>query len=167
VVSTLEHDPDAIAEWLDGLRRRFPERPIEIAIEQSRGALVHALRECDGVRLYPINPQQRARYREAVHPSGGQDDPRDAELLAKFLRQTCHEFADHARQGSTWSKAFYALKLSQGLKHHAAVRALAYKWIRILFLFRLWTTPTAYSESHDLAQRPKNNSPLLKFLEQA
>ena len=84
-VSILEQDPQAIAQWLDGLRRRFADRPIEIALEQSRGALVHALRECEGVRLYPINPKQLARYREAMYPSGGKDDPRDAELLAKFL----------------------------------------------------------------------------------
>lgn len=58
----------------------------------------------------------------------------------KFLRQTFHEFADHARKWSPWAKAFYQLKRSQGMKHHAAIRALAYKWMRIIF--RLWKTNT-------------------------
>ena len=82
---TFEHDPDAIAEWLDQLRRRFPGRPILLAIEQSRGALVHALMEAEGIQIYPINPKQLARYREAVYPAGGKSDPRDAELGAMFL----------------------------------------------------------------------------------
>ncbi len=84
-VSTLEQEADAIADWTHGLRQRFPGRLVIIAIEQSRGALVHALREVEGLQLYPINPKQLARYREAVDPSGRKDDPRDAELLARFL----------------------------------------------------------------------------------
>jgi transposase len=83
---------------------------------------------------------------------------------SKFLRQTFHEFADHARHWSTWSRAFYAMKRAHGMKHHAAVRALAYKWIRILF--RLWKTNATYSETHYLAQLQNKNSPLLKFLQQ-
>lgn len=82
---TFKHDPDAIAEWLEQLHRKYPKRTIIIAIEQSRGALVHALQEAEGLQIYPINPKQLARYREAIYPAGGKNDPRDAELLARFL----------------------------------------------------------------------------------
>ena len=81
----------------------------------------------------------------------------------KFLRQTFHEFADHARKWSSWSKAFYKMKRDTGMKHHAAVRALAYKWIRIIF--RLWQNRELYSEQQYLQQLTKTNSPIIPFLE--
>ncbi len=81
----------------------------------------------------------------------------------KFLRQTFHEFADHARKWSAWSKAFYRMKRAAGMKHHAAIRALAFKWIRIIF--RLWKTNTLYSEAAYLRQLQATGSPLLAFLE--
>ena len=83
---TLDQDPDDIADWVHELQQRFPGHTLAIALEQSRGALVHALLAFEGLRLYPINPKQLARYREAVYPSGGKNDPRDAELLARFLQ---------------------------------------------------------------------------------
>jgi transposase len=82
---TLEQDPDEIAAWIGELRQRFPGHTLAIALEQSRGALIHALLGFDGLELYPINPKQLARYREALDPSGAKTDPRDAELLARFL----------------------------------------------------------------------------------
>jgi transposase len=82
---TLDQDPDDIADWVHELQQRFPGHVLAIALEQSRGALVHALLGFDGLRLYPINPKQLARYRESLDPSGGKNDPRDAELLARFL----------------------------------------------------------------------------------
>ena len=75
---TLDQDPDAITGWIHGLQQRFPGRTIAIALEQSRGALVYTLMGLEGLQLYPLNPKQLARYREAIHPSGGKDDPRDA-----------------------------------------------------------------------------------------
>ena len=81
---------------------------------------------------------------------------------SKFLRQTFHEFADQARKWSPWSTAYYDMRRAQGTKHHAAVRALAYKWIRIIF--RLWKTNTIYNEATYQTQLRKTNSPLLKYL---
>jgi transposase len=80
----------------------------------------------------------------------------------KFLRQTFQEFAEYARRFSDWSRAFYAMKRAQGMKHHAAVRALAYKWVRILF--RIWQTRTPYSEAAYTEQLKSRNSPLLAYL---
>jgi transposase len=80
----------------------------------------------------------------------------------KFLRQTFHEFANCARQWSSWSQAFYAMKRAGGMKHHAAVRALAFKWIRLLF--RLWKTRTIYSETDYIQHLKQKHSPVIKFL---
>lgn len=81
----------------------------------------------------------------------------------KFLHQTFHEYADHSRKKSAWAQAFYRMKRAAGCGHHATLRALAFKWIRIIF--RCWTTRQPYHEARYLAALAKQQSPLLKFLE--
>jgi transposase len=76
----------------------------------------------------------------------------------KFLRQTFHEFADASRRKSLWAQAYYAERRQRGASHHAAVRALAYKWIRILY--RCWKTQTPYDEARYLQALRRRRSPL-------
>ncbi len=80
----------------------------------------------------------------------------------KYLRQTFHEFAAHARRWSPWSKAFYNYQRAKGKGHHAALRALAYKWLRIIY--RMWKTRQPYDEPHYIDQLERKQSPILKFL---
>jgi transposase len=51
----------------------------------------------------------------------------------KFLRQSFHEFAGCSIRYCDWAKAYYELQRAAGKGHHAAVRSVAFKWIRILF----------------------------------
>lgn len=81
----LEQTPEALQAWVSQLRRRFPHGPVAIALEQSRGSLFYALMNYDFLLLYPIAPKSLASYRKAFYPSGGKDDPVDAELLLEFL----------------------------------------------------------------------------------
>lgn len=83
----IPHTPEAIAEWVAELRRRFGGRPVAIALEQSRGGLIHALLPHEFLILYPVNPASFARYRKLFAPSGAKDDPTDAELLLDFLEK--------------------------------------------------------------------------------
>jgi transposase len=83
----------------------------------------------------------------------------------RFLRQTFHEFADHARLYSQWSGAYYRMQRDRGKRHHAAVRALAFKWIRIIY--RIWQTGAQYDEAAYLKQLRTRNSPVLKYLPSA
>jgi transposase len=83
----LPHTPEAIAAWAASLAREFRGQPVAVMLEQSRGALLHALLQYPHLVLYPINPKQAARYREALVHSGKKDDPTDAECLARFLRE--------------------------------------------------------------------------------
>ena len=62
----------------------------------------------------------------------------------KFMRQTFHEFAALSIPHCEWARQFYERQKSRKKGHHAAVRALAFKWIRILF--RCWQTATPYQE---------------------
>lgn len=72
----------------------------------------------------------------------------------KFLRQTFHEYANCSMQKSGWAREFYDRQKALGKGHHAAVRALAFKWIRILF--RCWKDSVPYREDVFLAARARN-----------
>ncbi len=62
----------------------------------------------------------------------------------KFLRQTFHEYAGESVLHSFWAKAYYESQRAKGKSHAKAVRALAYKWIRIIW--RCWQSNTKYDE---------------------
>jgi transposase len=81
----LDHTPEAIATWLAGLAQRFKGQPVGVAIETSRGPLVHALLEAPFLVLYPVNPRSLRRFREAFSPNGAKDDAPDARLLLELL----------------------------------------------------------------------------------
>ena len=80
----------------------------------------------------------------------------------KFLRQTFVEWSTKSIHHSFWAQAYYQQKRAQGKSHQAAVRALAFKWIRILF--RCWQDRRPYDESIYLRALQKRGSPLLKHL---
>jgi hypothetical protein len=77
-----------------------------------------------------------------------------------FLRQTFVEWAAQTINKSFWAGAFYRQQRDKGSSHQAAVRALAFKWLRILY--RCWQTP--YDESTYLNALKKRGSPLLNQL---
>jgi len=79
----------------------------------------------------------------------------------KFLRQTFHEYAGESIVHSFWAKAYYESQKEKGKSHAKAVRALAYKWIRIIW--KCWKTKMAYDEVKYLESLRKKNSPLLKY----
>jgi transposase len=78
-----------------------------------------------------------------------------------FLRQTFVEWVASSVPHSFWARAFYDSHRAKGASHNATIRALAFKWIRILF--RCWVDRTPYNESRYLAALQKRQSPLLKF----
>jgi len=81
----LEQKPDVLHEWVAQLRQRFQGRKVAIAIEQRKGAVIHALMMYDFLVLYPVNPKALARYREVFQTSGAKDDPGDSKLLLDLL----------------------------------------------------------------------------------
>ncbi len=83
----IEATPEAIEVWAAGLAQRFGGRPVAVALEQARGALLYALAKYAHLVLYPVHPTSLARYREAFSPSGAKDDGPDARLLLDFLRR--------------------------------------------------------------------------------
>jgi transposase len=74
-----------------------------------------------------------------------------------FLRQTFHEFAAHSIAKSQWARQFYDLQRARGKRHHAAVRSLAFRWIRVLF--RCWKDRTPYDEARYLEALQRRRGP--------
>ena len=83
----LEHTPEAVEAWVGQLCQRFANRPIAVAVEQSRGAVVFMLSKYEPLHLFPVPSTMAANMREALYPSGAKDDPRDADLLLDLLLQ--------------------------------------------------------------------------------
>ena len=79
-----------------------------------------------------------------------------------FLGQTFHEFAAQSRLKSPWAKAYYQQMREKGNDHHPAVRALAFKWIRIMF--RCWQDRTPYDEARYQQALNRWGSPLAQTL---
>ena len=97
----LEHTPEAVEAWVGQLCQRFGNRPIAVAVEQLRGALVYMLARSEPLHLFPVPPTMSASMRKALYPSGSKDDPRDADLLLDLLMQASRQAAPLvARHGS-------------------------------------------------------------------
>ena len=76
--------------------------------------------------------------------SGNTDRVSVRRACQKFTRQTFHEFAGQTIPRCEWAKAYYQAHCHKPQQHNAAVRALAFKWIRILF--RCWKDRKPYDE---------------------
>jgi transposase len=106
--SVIAGTPEAIQEWVQGIQKRFGDRPVAVCLEQSRGPLIYALMEHAFITLFPINPNQAAKYREAFAPSGAKDDPVDAGLLLDML---CR----HRERLTPWKADDVQTRLIRGL----------------------------------------------------
>lgn len=84
---TINHSAENLHHWFGALAQRYGGRPVALAIEASRGAVIHALLAYESwLDVYPINPVTSARYRTAFSPSGAKDDVPDAAMLLELVR---------------------------------------------------------------------------------
>lgn len=80
----------------------------------------------------------------------------------KFLRQSFHEYAAQSIRWSPWARTYYNRQRQRGNGHHAAVRSLAFRWIRIIF--RCWQLRMPYSEDTYQQALHRRGSALAKLL---
>jgi transposase len=85
-------------------------------------------------------------------------------LCPKFERQSFHEYAKESVLWSRWAAAYYLSQRSKGKPHHTAVRALAFKWQRIIW--RCWQSHTPYKEETYEAALRKSGSKLVSLFGQ-
>lgn len=86
----LANSPEALHGWFRKLEKRFEARPVALALEASRGALLHVFAQYPWLTVYPVNPATSAWYRKAFAVSGAKDDGPDAEVLLELGRLQTH-----------------------------------------------------------------------------
>jgi transposase len=128
-------------------------------------------------RLLAAFGSDRTRYRAAqemlcfsgiapVTKSSGKSKTVSKRLACpKFLRQSFHEYAGQSIKKAGWARVYYQRLRQRGMKHHAAVRSLAYKWIRIMY--RCWQDQEPYDETKYTQSLLRRSSPLASALASA
>ena len=128
-----------------------------------------------GPRLLSSLGSQRERFEQAaslqrytgVAPvtkqSGGKCHIHRRYLCPKFHRQSFHEYAQISVLWSRWAAAYYLQQRTKGSPHHTAVRALAFKWQRIIW--RCWQDHKPYEDKTYEAALRKASSPLVSLLD--
>ncbi len=127
-----------------------------------------------GPRLLCSLGSQRERFEDAANlqhytgvapvtkQSGGKCHVHRRYLCPKFHRQSFHEYAKESVLWSRWAAAYYLQQRTKGARHHTAVRALAFKWQRVIW--RCWQDHKPYEEKIYEAALRKANSPLVGLL---
>jgi transposase len=144
------------------LFRKHPDRPLFDSLPGAGAVLAPRLVAAFGTDRDRFQSAQQAQQLFGIAPvteqSGKQRWVHWRWACPKFLRQTFHEFAGHSRHWCGWAQALYQRLRRIGKGHHAALRVLAFKWIRILF--HCWKTRTGYDESIYLKSLQKRNPTL-------
>lgn len=78
----------------------------------------------------------------------------------KHISQPFIDFAFLSLRTSFWAEAFYASQRANGKSHNKAIRALAFKWQRIIFA--MWKSKTPYNEARYLKALNASGSHLVK-----
>jgi transposase len=156
----------AIAEYDEQIAELCAKHPDYAIFESLPGAA-----EVFAPRLLCAFGEDRNRYRDArelqryagiapvTEQSGNSRWVHWRLSCPKFLRQSFVEWVAETIPRSFWSETFYAQQRARGTSHQAALRALAFKWVRILF--RCWQDRTPYDESKYLKALQHRHSPLL------
>jgi transposase len=136
-------------EQIDALAREHPDFSIFDSLPGAGQAMVP--------RLIAALGTQRERYQTAselqsycgiapvLESSGKMSWVHWRWACPKFLRQTFHEWARITIRYSVWARAFYEQQLGRGKSRQVAIRALAFKWMRIVF--RCWKDRKPYSDA--------------------
>ncbi len=172
LVSQLRVTRQAIEEFDQAIAERAQHHPDFALFEALPGA-----GEVFAPRLLVAFGEQRERYRCAAElqryagiapvteRSGKSCWVHWRRQCPRFLRQTFVEWSGQSIQHCFWARAYYQQQRAQGKPHAVAVRALAFKWIRILF--RCWQTRTPYDESVYLSALQRRDAPLIHNLAQS
>jgi transposase len=71
------------------------------------------------------------------------------------LRRALQQFAFCSLKSSEWARAYYDRQRARGHRHQAALRALAAKWVKIIFV--LWSRHVPYDETYHLAMMTRQH----------
>jgi transposase len=121
-------------------------------------------------RLLASLGAQRDRYQSAADlqaftgiapvtkQSGGKCHVHRRYRCPKFQRQSYHEYAKESILHCRWAAAYYYQQRQKGASHHTAVRALGFKWQRVIF--RCWQDRTTYDDQRYEKSLKARRSPI-------
>ena len=159
MVGELSKGIDAFDKALDALAPQHPDYPIFKSFPRAGQVMTPRLMAAFGSRRERFASAREIQTYSGIAPvesaSGSRCWVHFRWACPKFLRQTFHEYAELSIQGSDWARQYYKQKRAKGSEHDAAVRALAYKWLRILY--RCWKDRKPYDEK--IAAAGKGRTP--------
>ena len=94
----LVHTPEAVEACVGQLCQRFANRPIAVALEQSRGALVFMLSKYEPLHLFPVPSTMSASIASAVAQRSA-SDTRAVETLSWSARSCARRARPDVRRG--------------------------------------------------------------------
>lgn len=86
-MGVVKHRPELLHAWLISTQTRFLGSRVVIGLEQSKGALAYQLMQYNFIEIYFVHPSTVAALRAAWRPSEAKDDPTDAELIMRTVRE--------------------------------------------------------------------------------
>ena len=162
--------PETLREWLLELRQQYPQARVGLCLEQPAVHLISFLEVYPWITLHPINPigdptnlQRYSGVAPVTKKSGGSCYIHRRYLCPKFNRQGFHEYAKESILWCRWAAAYYLQQRERGASHHTAVRALAFKWQRILW--KCWQTHTSYDDARYEAVLRRRGSAVANLFE--
>ena len=112
-LSVISSKPEAIDDWANALKKRYPNQRIAVGCELKKGPLIYALSKYDHLTLFPINPTTVAKYRKAFTNSGAKDDPTDAKIQAEILLQNMHKLPFLSQNPQSFAPWLNSLKIDE------------------------------------------------------
>lgn len=109
-----------------------------------------------------VNVAEYAGIAPVVEQSGKMMKVRRRYMCPKFLMQTFIEYAGCSIRFSEWASGYYWMQRQRGKSHYAALRALAMKWIKIMW--KCWHDGVKYDEEKYIEVLKRKNSPVLGYM---
>lgn len=164
--------PEMIQKYADQIKQLFQPHPDRLLFESFPGAgaalaprLLAALGADRDRWELAAEIQRWSGIAPVTVQSGNQLWIHYRWACSKFHRQTFDEFAAQSVIQCDWARAFYfKMRNVEKKGHHAALRALAYKWIRIIF--RCWKNRIPYDDQLYMRALRTRHSPLPALVEQ-
>jgi transposase len=162
VQQTIQHFDERIASAYAA----HPDRHIFASLPGAGPVLGPRLLSSIGSQRDRFEAAQQLQSYSGVAPvtkrSGGSCHIHRRYLCPKFHRQSFHEYAKESVLWCRWAAAFYLQQRSKGSPHHTAIRALAFKWQRVIF--RCWQDRKPYEDSiYETALRRSGSSLVALF----
>ncbi len=167
LVAVLRAQLDGTAEYDEAIAKAFKAHPDAAVFASLPGA-----GPAFAPRLPAANGRDRERFESAraIQEYAGVAPVTEASgqsrwvhwrfACPRFVRQSIVEWAGMSIRYSYWAQAYYRGLRDRGKAHNAAVRALAFKWLRIVF--RCWQDRKPYDGAKYLLALKKRQSPLLQ-----